>query len=336
MAHVFCGIRVESPFFLAPMAAITSLPFRLMCREQGAGLVITEQINATQIARNPDPFTNNEFFNIRTVEEEKPVGVQLFGAIEKDFICAVEAVEKNFEFININCGCPSHKEVSIGAGAALLKTPQKIAGIVKTIKGITIKPVTAKIRLGWNSNESVRIAKEIEKAGADAVMVHGRTAEQGYSGTADWSAIRAVRDALSIPVVANGDVSSGTKAKELLEATGCEFGMVGRNAMSNPFIFREINSYLNQGIEWKPNAKEKIECFFDYYEHCRRFGMVRVADLKLKAVQLTKGIEFTKQARVQLQGAKELEEVLSILENFESFLEERQLARAQEIPAQQN
>src|SRR3989338_3886128 len=139
----FCGIRVESPFFLAPMAAITSLPFRLMCKKQGAGLVITEQINATQIARNPDPFTNNEFFTIKTTLEEKPVGVQLFGAIEKDFISAVDVVEKNFELKNINCGCPSHKEVSIGAGAALLKDPGKIAGIVKAIKSVTAKPLTA-------------------------------------------------------------------------------------------------------------------------------------------------------------------------------------------------
>src|SRR3989338_7795980 len=155
----FCKIRVDSPFFLSPMAAITSLPFRLMCKKQGAGLVMTEQINATQRARNPDPFTNNEFFTIKSTPDEKPVGVQLFGAVEKDFIAAVDAVEKNFELININCGCPSHKEVSIGAGAALLKEPSKISAIVRAIKGITSKPVTAKIRLGWNANDSVAIAR---------------------------------------------------------------------------------------------------------------------------------------------------------------------------------
>ncbi len=318
---MFCGIRVDSPFFLAPMAAITSLPFRLMCRKQGAGLVITEQINATQIARNPDTFTNNEFFTIRTVPEEKPVGVQLFGAAEKDFIAAVDAVEKNFELININCGCPSHKEVSIGAGAALLKEPSKIADIIRAIKTTTIKPVTAKIRLGWGANDSVSIAKEIERAGANAIMVHGRTAEQHYSGTADWEAIRKVREALSIPVVANGDVNSGPKAKEMLEATGCEFGMVGRAAMVNPLVFRAINEFLLRGEEWKPEPQEKIACFFDYYAECNRLGMVRLPDIKLKALQLTKGIDFTKQARVKLQEAKSVEEVLSILCNFQDFLE---------------
>lgn len=319
----FCKIRVKSPFFLSPMAAITSLPFRLMCKRQGAGLVITEQINATQIARNPDPFTNNEFFTIKTTPEEKPVGVQLFGAVEKDFIAAVDVVEKNFEFININCGCPSHKEVSIGAGAALLKSPEKIAGIVRAIKGITDKPVTAKIRLGWGSNESVMIAREIERAGADAVMVHARTAEQGYSGTANWQAIKAVREALSIPVVANGDVNSGRKAGEMLEATGCEFGMIGRAAMTNPYIFREINKWFNEGVEWKAGPAEKIGGFFDYLDACTSFEMVKLSDLKLKAVQFTKGIEFTKQTRVELQTAQSVEDIKVALNAFLSLIAEK-------------
>ncbi len=322
----FCGIRVESPFFLSPMAAITSLPFRLMCKKQGAGLVITEQINATQVARNPDPFTNNEFFTIKTTPEEKPVGVQLFGAVEKDFIAAVDAVEKNFELININCGCPSHKEVSIGAGAALLKEPSKISGIVRAIKGITAKPVTAKIRLGWNSNDSIAIAKEIERSGADAIMVHGRTAAQGYSGTADWEAIRKVREAVSIPVVANGDVNSGAKAAQMLEATGCEFGMVGRAAMTNPYIFREVREWFEKGIEWKPSGGEKIGGFFDYMEACSQFDMVKLTDLKLKAVQFTKGIDFTKQVRVQLQEAQSAGQIRSLLRDFLEQSQQRNVA----------
>lgn len=316
----FCGIKVESPFFLAPMAAITSLPFRLMCRKLGAGLVITEQINATHIARNPDPFTNNEFFTIKTVDEEKPVGVQLFGTVEKDFIAAVEIVEKNFELININCGCPSHRETSIGAGAALLKEPKKIASIVGAIKSVSTKPVTAKIRLGWSANEGVSIAKEIERSGADAIMVHGRTAEQKYMGEADWEAIKEVAESVSIPVVANGDVDSAQKAQELLEKTGCEFGMVGRAAMKNPFIFREINRLLEERTEWAPSNAEKIKSFFEYYDYCERFGMVRLADLKLKATHFTRGIEFTKQARVNILGADSFEEIKNSLQEFEKIV----------------
>ncbi len=319
---LFCGIKVGSPFFLAPMAAVTALPFRLMCRKLGAGLVITEQINATQIARNPDPFTNNEFYTIRTVPEEKPVGVQLFGVDEKDFISAVEIVEKNFELLNINCGCPAERETSIGAGAALLKNPEKIASIIEAIKSVASKPVTAKIRLGWNSNESVKIAEIIEKAGADALMVHGRTAEQKYSGEADWKAIKKIVESVSIPVVANGDVDSGPKAERLLLETGASFGMVGRAAMRNPFIFREINEWFESRGTWNAAPREKIGAFFDYYAYCERFEMVKLADLKAKAVQFTKGIEFAKTTRVKLLEAKSFDEIRGALLEFENALAE--------------
>lgn len=302
------------------MAAVTSLPFRLMCAKQGAGLVITEQINATQIARNPDPYTNNEFFTIKTVPEEKPVGVQLFGTQEKHFAQAVELVEKNFELININCGCPSHRETSIGAGAALLKEPEKIGKIVKAIKPVTSKPVTVKIRLGWGENHSVEIAKTIERAGADALMVHGRTAEQKYMGKADWSAIKAIVESVSIPIVANGDIGSAQTAEQILNETGAEFAMVGRNAMANPFIFKEISKWLEEKIEWRPSALEKIRCFDDYYSNCERFGMLKLGDLKSKAVQLTKGIEFTKNTRVKILEAKSVEEIFSALHEFEQIL----------------
>lgn len=316
----FCGIRVESPFFLAPMAAVTSLPFRLMCKKQGAGLVITEQINATQIAHNPDQFTNNEFFTIKTTDEEKPVGVQLFGAAERDFMTAVDAVEKNFELINLNCGCPSHREISIGAGAALLREPEKIEGIVRAIKSVTAKPVTAKIRLGWSEKNGVEIAKAIERAGADAVIVHGRMAVQGYSGTADWAAIKAVKEALAIPVVANGDANSGEKATRMLQETGCAFGMIGRAAMTNPYIFREVREWIERGINWKASPLDKIGGFFDYMLACEKHNMVKLSDMKLKAVQFTKGIDFTKRVRVQIQAAQSVGEIRAAMEEFSCTL----------------
>lgn len=319
MALKFCKIPVKSRFFLAPMAAVTSLPFRLMCKNQGAGLTITEQINATQISRNPDPFTNNEFFTIKTIPEEKPVGVQLFGVEEKDFITAVDLVEKNFELININCGCPAPRETSIGAGAALLKDPKKITSIIKAIKSVATKPVTVKIRLGWNSNESVKIVKEIEKSNCDAIMVHGRTAEQKYMGEADWEAIREINENTSVPIVANGDIKDVKSAEELLEKTNSEFGMIGRQAMGNPFIFKEINEYF-KGNEWKPSAQDKINCFFEYSDSCKKLGMVKLSDLKAKAIQLTKGIEFTKQTRVKLIQAKSIEEIKGALKEFEGIL----------------
>ncbi|MCR4368568.1 MAG: tRNA-dihydrouridine synthase family protein [archaeon] len=320
MALEFCGIRVKSPFFLAPMAAVTALPFRLMCKDLGAGLTITEQISATQIARNPDPFTNNEFFTIKTVAQEKPVGVQLFGVDEGDFIEAVQIVQKDFELINLNCGCPAHRETSVGAGAALLKNPEKIASHIEAIKTVTNKPVTAKIRLGWNHDESVRIAKIIERSGCDAIMVHGRTAEQKYMGKANWNAIRGVVDAVGIEVVANGDVTSGESAEALLKETGAKFAMVGREAMKNPFIFTEIKKFFDEGVSWEPSNAEKINAFFEYYDYCEKFNMVKLADLKLKAIHFTRGIEFTKQARVNILNAGSFEEIKNCLQEFEKIV----------------
>ncbi|MCR4335227.1 MAG: tRNA-dihydrouridine synthase family protein [archaeon] len=319
MTTTFCGIPVKSRFFLAPMAKVTALPFRLMCVKQGAGLVITEQINATQIARNPDPFTNNEFFTIKTVPEEKPVGVQLFGTEEKDFISAVEIVEKNFDLLNVNCGCPAPRETSIGAGAALLKNPDKIVSILKAIKSVSTKPVTAKIRLGWHSNDSLKIVRKIEKTECDAIMVHGRTASQKYMGKADWKAIRKIAESTSIPIIANGDVNSGETGMQLLEETKCEFGMIGRSAMNNPFVFREINEF-EKGNDWKPSAEEKIEGFFDYFEQCKKFDMIKISDLKAKAIQFTKGIEFSKQTRVKLIEAKNEKEIIKALAGFEKTI----------------
>lgn len=312
----FCGIKVKSRFFLAPMAAVTNLPFRVLCAQKGAGMVFTEQINATQIARNPDPFTNNEFSTIKTCDEEKPVAVQLFGTDEKDFAAAAKAVEQNFEMININCGCPSYKEVSIGAGAALLKKPAKIGSIVESIKSATHRPVTVKIRLGWNKDESLKISKTIEKAGADGLIVHGRTASQGYSGLANWEAIAKIRETVSIPVVANGDVNSCESAARILEKTGAEFAMIGRQAMANPLIFASINQYLAKGKEPKITAKERIMVFYEYYELCKRFDMVKLEQLRLNAMRLTRGIPKAKKIRVKMMQTKSIEEILPEIESF--------------------
>jgi tRNA-dihydrouridine synthase B len=312
----FCGVRVRSKYFLAPMAAVTNLPFRMLCVQKGAGMVFTEQINATQIARNPDPFTNNEFSIIKTCDEEKPVAVQLFGVNEEDFAVAAKAVESNFEMININCGCPSYKEVSIGAGAALLKKPEKIGSIVKAIKSKVSKPVTVKIRLGWDKDESIKICRILEKSGVDGIIVHGRTAIQGYSGIADWDAIARIRQAVEVPVVANGDVNSCENAVRILEKTGADFAMIGRQAMINPLIFDFIHKYVVSGKEPRFSPKEKIKLFYDYYELCKKFEMVKLEHLRLNAMRLTKSIPMAKKLRVKMTLAKSINDILPELDAF--------------------
>ena len=241
--------------------------------------------------------------------------MQLFGNSVKDFAKTAGLVEESFEMVNVNAGCPATRETKIGAGAALLKEPEKIVEIVKRLKEVCKKPVSVKIRLGWGTDDSARICKMIEKSGADAIIVHARLAGQGYSGKADWSAVRPLAKNSTIPIVYNGDIIDAKSAFGMLEKTGCDFGMIGRAAMQNPFIFKEIAEF-EKGKEWKAGSKEKTWAFFEYYELCESFGTLDLADLKLKAMQLSKGIEGARKAREEIMKAGKVEEISKALERL--------------------
>lgn len=240
------NVVLDNPFILAPMAGVTDLPFRLLCREQGAGLVCMEMVSAKAI-----------FFHNKNTEElmeihprERPVSLQLFGS-DPDIISemAKKIEEKPFSILDINMGCPVAKVVNNGEGSALMKNPKLVEEIVaKTVKAIH-KPVTVKIRKGFNDSmiNAVEIARIAEGCGAAAVAVHGRTREQYYAGQADWEIIRKVKEAISIPVIGNGDVTDGPSAKAMLEQTGCDGVMVGRAVRGNPWIFRQILHFMETG-----------------------------------------------------------------------------------------
>lgn len=313
MTMKFCNVKVESPFFLAPMAAFTNLPFRLLCKKAGAGMVFTEMVTAAGISRKPE--ISEKLQELKTCREEKPVAVQLFASKPEEFAKAASIVEKDFEILNVNAGCPATKETTIGAGAALLRKPELIGKIVEAMKEIAEKPVTVKIRLGWQKDDSVKICKIIEKAGADAIIVHARLAGQGYSGKADWSAVKFLVKNSGIPIVYNGDINS-ENAFELLEKTGCGFGMIGRAAISNPFVFKEIDA-LKNGKDWKAGRKERINAFFEYEGLCKKFGILDFADLKLKAMQFCKGMEGARKAREKITQAKNSEEIERAMEEIE-------------------
>ncbi len=298
------------------MAAVTNMPFRILCKKYGCGLTFTEQINATHIARAPEIASGKTFYQIRTCAAENPVGIQLFGIEEKDFIKAIELVEKKFDLININCGCPSHCLTDIGAGGALLKKLKKMQSILSAVKSVSTKPVTAKIRLGWSKNDSRKIIKSLEKANVDGVIVHGRTVSQMFSGKADYKAIKKIVDSCSIPVVANGDICDGKSAKQILEKTNAKFAMIGRGAMGNPFIFREIETFMKKGYVQKPLPKEKVSAFFEYVELCKKFNQLDVNDLKLQAIYFTKGIDSVKRIRIELLKSKKAEETIGIMKRF--------------------
>lgn len=250
------NVILDNNIILAPMAGVTDLPFRLLCKEQGAGMICTEMVSAKAISFH----NKNTVALLETDQKERPVSLQLFGS-DPDIISEMAAYieERPFDILDINMGCPVPKVAGNGEGSALMKNPKLVEVIItKTARAIH-KPVTIKIRKGFTADSvnAVEIAKIAEASGAAAVAVHGRTREQYYSGKADWDIIRQVKEAVKIPVIGNGDVDSPQKAKQMLEETGCDGVMVGRAVRGNPWMFRQIDTYLKTGelIE-KPDQAE--------------------------------------------------------------------------------
>lgn len=253
------GVTLDNNIILAPMAGVTDLPFRLLCREMGAGLVCMEMVSAKAIYYN-----NKNTEDLMEIHpKEQPASLQLFGSdpvILGEMAKRIE--DRPFAFLDFNMGCPVPKVVNNGEGSALMKNPKLVEEILTSLVKSTKKPVTVKFRKGFNdtSVNAVEIAKIAESCGVAAVAVHGRTREQYYSGKADWEIIRQVKEAVKIPVIGNGDVDGPLAAKRLVEETGCDGIMIGRAAQGNPWIFREVNEYLETGVlPQKPTNAEKRE-----------------------------------------------------------------------------
>lgn len=250
------SVEIDNPFVLAPMAGVTDLPFRKLCKEQGAGLICTEMVSAKAIS-----FHNKNTEALMEIDPfEHPVSLQLFGSEPELMAEVAKSIEdRPFEILDINMGCPVPKVVNNGEGSALLKEPKLIGKIIKAVSGAVRKPVTAKMRIGFEGYpvDPVEIAKIMEDSGAAAIAVHGRTRQQYYSGQADWDTIRKVKEAVRIPVIGNGDVDSPEKAEALLKETGCDGVMIGRAVRGNPWIFRELNHYFQTGEKMpRPSAEE--------------------------------------------------------------------------------
>ena len=229
------------------MAGVTDLPFRILCKEQGAALVFTEMVSAKGILYN----NKNTDSLLEIAEEERPAALQLFGS-DPDIIAdmAKRIETRNFDILDINMGCPVPKVVKNGEGSALMKEPKLVGRIVNKVSRAINKPVTVKIRMGFNldSINAVEIAKIAEGNGAAAITVHGRTREQYYKGKANWDIICQVKEAVTIPVIGSGDVQTPMDAQRMLEETGCDGIMIARGARGNPWVFSQIDGYLNNGI----------------------------------------------------------------------------------------
>ena len=244
------NVEMENPFVLAPMAGVTDLAFRKLCKEQGAGLICMEMVSAKAISYHNK---NTEALMEIDPGEQPELMAEVAKSIE----------DRPFDILDINMGCPVPKVVNNGEGSALLKNPRLIEQIVRSVSGAVSKPVTVKVRIGFDENtpvDVVEIAKRVEDAGAAAIAVHGRTRQQYYSGQADWDAIHRVKEAVTIPVIGNGDIVSPETAEEMFKETGCDAVMIGRAVRGNPWIFRELNHYFRTGEKLpKPSVEEVCE-----------------------------------------------------------------------------
>lgn len=256
-------VELDNNILLAPMAGITDLPFRKLCKENGAGLVETEMVSSRAIVYKDDKTLKM----INTENEKRPVSMQIFGN-EPDIMAeSAKFLNDKADIIDINMGCPAPKVVKNGDGSRLLLDLDLVSKIVKAVVDVAKVPVTVKIRKGWDSENivAVEVAKRIEKAGASAIVVHGRTRAQFYSGEADWNIIKQVKEAVNIPVIGNGDIISGITAKKMFEQTNCDGIMIGRASLGNPWIFKEIISLLKGEEFVKPENDEILKTILSHY-----------------------------------------------------------------------
>lgn len=312
------NVALENPLVLAPMAGVTDLPFRLLCREQGAGLLCTEMISAKAILyknRNTEPL-------MAIHEREHPVSLQLFGSNPEILgKIAAQIEERPFEILDFNMGCPVPKVVNNGEGSALMKNPKLVREIVTALVKAVKKPVTVKIRKGFDDEHvnAVEIAKIIEDCGAAAVAVHGRTRAQYYSGSADWEIIRRVKEAVSIPVIGNGDVVSPESAEALIKETGCDGIMIGRGVQGNPWLFSQILTYFETGkVPPKPTVREVREMILRHARLQVEFKgeYIGMREMRKHVAWYTAGYPHSAKLRADVNEVQTMEELERLLERL--------------------
>ena len=311
------NVSLKNNIILAPMAGVSDLPFRLLCQKEGAGMTCMEMISAKAVLYN----NKNTESLLAIHPDEECVSLQLFGsdpAIMAEIAKRIE--ERPFKILDINMGCPVPKIVNNHEGSALMKNPELVYDIVRAISEAISKPVTVKIRKGFDEDHinAVEVARAAEAGGAKAVAVHGRTREQYYSGAADWSIIKAVKEAVSIPVIGNGDIKCGADARRMLEETGCDGVMVGRAAEGNPFIFREITAFMEGREYTAPTLKEIKETVLLHADMQLEYKgeFIGIREMRKHLSWYLKGFEGASALRKRINEMETFEELKEIINNI--------------------
>ena len=318
MNEEFLKIPVANRSFLAPMAGFTDQPFRRICKKLGAGFLFGEFVSADGLVYE----SRKTFDLLNFLEEEHPFAIQIFGSDPKIMAHAARTVRRfHPDVLDINYGCPVKKVVKRGAGAALLRDLDRLEDIAKAVVDVSEIPVTAKIRIGWSKDEiiAVEAAQRLERVGVRAITVHARTKTMGYSNHAVWSVIRDVKKAVSIPVLGNGDIWQAPDALKMIQETGCDFVMVGRGAIGNPWIFREIGALLKDAEEISPpTLQERREICLQHFQWTLEFygHQKGVFEMRKHLAAYTKGLPGASRFRAKLMHLTQPEIIAREIESF--------------------
>ncbi len=315
------NLELDNNIILAPMAGVTNQAFKQIVRELGAGLICTEMVNDKALLHKNERTRKM----VEITEEEHPVALQLFGSEIATMVEAAKYLDKetDTDIIDINMGCPAPKITKNESGSKILLDPEHVYNLTKAIVDAVDKPVMVKMRLGWDKERInvIENAKNVERAGAKAIVIHGRTTKQYYSGVADWEMIKKVKEAVSIPVIGNGDIDSPQKAKEMLDYSKVDGIMIGRAAMGNPWIFKQIDHYLSTGeLLEEPTAGEKIDIAIKHMDKLMETKSERNAVLEMRghAAWYLKGIAGATKYRREIQQLKTYEEMKTALLNIKN------------------